>query len=411
MSLDDLSTEPSPDLQTADSPPEQLLPVKIFRPVGIQSVPPRQWVYGRHLIRKHFSLTVAPSGVGKSSLELVDCLSIATGRALLGDAYKANRPMRVLYWNGEDPAQEIERRLEAICHHYGITEEQIGGRFVYLSGRDVPIKIAVDEGGSVRLQKDVIRAVEQTIVGLGIDAAIFDPFVSSHGVNENDNAAMQLVASTWSSIAENTNSAIGLVHHVRKGAHGQFTHTVDDGRGGWRGVGGRTRSARVLNVMTETDASKFGVEQRRKYFWVDYGKSTHTAPQSSFHWFKFVSIDFDNATAEDEADEVGVVTRWTPPNPTENVSVEQIKQAMEMAGDGIYKASSQAKDWFGHAIAEVIGLDLEQKADKARAVALQKDWLKKGYIKVVEKTDPKRREEKEYVAKGFMAELRSAQPA
>ena len=34
-------------------------------------IPPRQWLYGTHLIRGFVSLTVAPGGLGKSSMVLV----------------------------------------------------------------------------------------------------------------------------------------------------------------------------------------------------------------------------------------------------------------------------------------------------------------------------------------------------
>ena len=43
---------------------------------------------------------------------------MASGQNLLGVA--AIRPMRVWYWNGEDPQEELERRVLAICLHYNI---------------------------------------------------------------------------------------------------------------------------------------------------------------------------------------------------------------------------------------------------------------------------------------------------
>jgi hypothetical protein len=82
-----------------------------------RNLPPRRFVYGRHLIERFLSSIVAPGGVGKSSLELVEILAMVTGRPLLG--VKPARRLRVWYWNGEDPKEEIERRIAAICLHYG----------------------------------------------------------------------------------------------------------------------------------------------------------------------------------------------------------------------------------------------------------------------------------------------------
>jgi RecA-family ATPase len=57
----------------------------IFRPP--ETLPRRQWLYGRHYIRRFVSGTVATGGMGKSALALVEALAMATGRDLL-----AHRP-------------------------------------------------------------------------------------------------------------------------------------------------------------------------------------------------------------------------------------------------------------------------------------------------------------------------------
>ena len=63
-------------------------------------IPPRQWIYGRDYIRKFITATVAPAGVGKSSLVIAETLSIVTMRPLLG--VTPSEQARVWYWNGED---------------------------------------------------------------------------------------------------------------------------------------------------------------------------------------------------------------------------------------------------------------------------------------------------------------------
>ena len=84
------------------------------------------------------------------------------------------------------------------------------------------------------------------------------------------------MAKTWAKIAEETNTSIELVHHVRKGAPGVET-TVEDGRGAVALLAA-ARSARVLNVMTESEAEKAGVERRRSHFRVDNGKANLAPP-------------------------------------------------------------------------------------------------------------------------------------
>ena len=90
------------------------------------TLPPREWLYGRHYIRKFCSGTIAPGGTGKSSLVQVEALSMATGLDLLNTPVL--HPLRVWAWNGEDPHEEIMRRVMAACIHFNITAEQIADR-------------------------------------------------------------------------------------------------------------------------------------------------------------------------------------------------------------------------------------------------------------------------------------------
>ena len=46
--------------------------------------PPRDWLYGDILLRKFISMTVAPGGVGKSSLVAVETLAQVTGKRAAG---------------------------------------------------------------------------------------------------------------------------------------------------------------------------------------------------------------------------------------------------------------------------------------------------------------------------------------
>src|SRR5436305_880618 len=45
-------------------------------------IPPRQFLYGGHLIRQFVSTTVAPGGIGKSSLGILEALAMASGKPL-----------------------------------------------------------------------------------------------------------------------------------------------------------------------------------------------------------------------------------------------------------------------------------------------------------------------------------------
>src|SRR4029079_7586317 len=86
----------------------------------------REFLYGKHLIRGYIACDAAPGGVGKSSQVIVDALAMVTRRILLGE--EPEDQLGVWLWNGEDPREEIERRIAAACAFYGISEADIGGR-------------------------------------------------------------------------------------------------------------------------------------------------------------------------------------------------------------------------------------------------------------------------------------------
>jgi RecA-family ATPase len=60
---------------------------------------------------------VAPGGFGKTTLCMGESVAMATARTLLGEQ-PAER-LHVWYHNGEDNLEELQRRLGAICLHYG----------------------------------------------------------------------------------------------------------------------------------------------------------------------------------------------------------------------------------------------------------------------------------------------------
>lgn len=324
------------------------------------SIPPRQWLYGRHLIRKFVSATVAPGGTGKSALAIVDALAMATGRCLIGAEPTA--PLRVWYWCGEDPLEETHRRVAAACMHYGIKEADIGGRLFLDSGRDTPIRIAAQTRSDFEIDAGAVDAIVREARNRGIDVLIIDPFVSSHRVSENDNNAMDAVVKAWASIAERANCAVELLHHARKTGGAEVT--AEAGRGASAMVDA-TRSTRALNRMTAADAARAGVGNHRLYFYVDgaFGKDNLAPPAASRAWFRLVSVDLMNGHDLAPGDSVGVVETWNWPDTVPDLPLDTIRAIQAaVAGKG-YRKDVQGKNWVGYAVANVLGLTISVPGD------------------------------------------------
>jgi RecA-family ATPase len=154
-------------------------------------IPRRSWLYGRHYIRKFTSATIAPGGLAKTSLVLVEAVAIALNRPLLG--IMPTEQTNVWIWNGEDPAEEIERRIAAICQNYEIDGRELEGRLFLNSGRVDPIKLAAVTRGVLALDGQLQDNIAATIAENEIGLSIFDPFISTHTVPESDNTNVDAV--------------------------------------------------------------------------------------------------------------------------------------------------------------------------------------------------------------------------
>jgi hypothetical protein len=357
-----------------------------------KSIPQREFLYGQHLIRKFASAKFAAGGVGKSILALTEAIAMATGRPLLGIA-PAKR-LRVWYWNGEDPQEETERRIAAICLHYGIAAEELEGWLFIDSGRDQQIIIAQQTKDGARIAEPVVKSLVDAMLDAEIDVLIIDPFVSSHRVTENDTMAMDLVAKKWTSIADETDSAVELIHHTRK--TGGAEATVEDGRGA-AAVLYAVRSAQVLNKMTEADGAKAGVDNHRQYFNVENGKVNIAPPPAGKDWYRIVGVSLGNGgQIAPQGDNVGVVVKWKWPDPLDGITGSDFEEAAAAIRAGRWKQNIQAKDWVGRPIARALGLDLDNKSDKAKVKGLIQIWIKAGNLVVVQEKDD-HRELKDFV--------------
>jgi hypothetical protein len=387
-----------PERQSAEEASCLQITAAPFQWCDPQRIPMRRWIYGKHYIRKFVSTTVSPGGVGKSSLGVVEALAIATGRDLLG--VKPDEQTNVWIWNGEDPLEEMQRRIVAAAIHFSIGDQDLLGRLFVNSGRDTEIAIAVQTKSGTEICAPVVEQVIETIMVNKIGLVIIDPFVSSHRVTENDNNAIDRVAKTWAKIADVTGCAIELVHHARKTGGNEVQ--VEDGRGAVALLAA-ARAARVLNGMTEDEASKAGVENRRLHFRVDNGKA-NLSPIDQAQWFKLASVPLGNGPLGSEGDNIGVVTSWAWPDPLENITIADLRAAQRaVAAGGPWREHNQASDWVGKPIAQALRLDPDNKAHKAKVTRLLFVWMATGMFKRVEGRDPKRRDIRTFVEVGQWA--------
>ena len=358
------------------------------------SLPPREFVYGVQYIRKFVSATVAPGGLGKSSLKIAEAVDMASGRGFL---HPVQKPLRVWYWCGEDPLDELEKRVAAVHLHHRIDPRETAGRLFLDSGRDLPIRLVEEAKGETRIAVPIVTALIDALKAAEIDVLIVDPFVATHRVSENDNSKIDSVVDQWKAIADGANVSVEIVHHVRKGQMGQSDYTTDDARGA-KALVDATRSTAVLNLMSDKDAQLAGIQdhERPLHFRVDNGKRNMVPPSQKAVWRRLVSVPLGNG------DYVQAVEAWEMPGIFADVTERHLSEVQRRLGTEARPYDKQAADWVGHLIGEVTGIELDD-GGRQRVGKILDTWIANGAFKVSKERNKAKGRDHQVVRTGALA--------
>ena len=346
-----------------------------------RQLPARQFVWGHAYPRGVVSVTVAPGGLGKSTIITAEAVAMTTGQHLFA---RQTGPRRCWLWNLEDPIDEIYRKVYAIAQHYRLTQEDIADRLLINSGRDEPLILAQTIGGHNMLTP-VADQLTEHIKDNHIDCVIVDPFVSSHQLSENDNVAIDLVVKRWARVASDSNCAIHLVHHVRKD-NGMGGASVADARGASALVDA-ARFVRRLQRMTADEARNAGIEEDDFWRYTREGDSKNnlSPPSADSTWRKLISVELPNG------DSVGVAESWQWPDAFSDVTRNDLEAVQRRVASSEWRENPRAKDWVGIAVAEALNLDASDSYNKAKIRQLLRTWIENGALRVTDKPDKHRK--------------------
>ena len=235
---------------------------------------------------------------------------------------------------------------------------------------------------------DVVTQFSQVY---NIDVVIVDPFVSSHRLNENDNSGMDLVVKAWGRIAEQGHCAVELVHHVRKSQAGQAA-AYGDARGA-SALTDAARHVRRLVKMSPDEAKLADIEENQawRYTREADSKDNLAPPTSDSSWRQMRSVDLPNG------DNVQVVEPWDWPDPFSDVTVEDLAAVKNSLGAEQCRTDVRSKSWFGHAVADVLELDISEPAVKSKVKQLMNIWVENKEFEIYEEYDPKSRKKFNYI--------------
>ena len=268
-------------------------------------IPRRPWIAPGFLLRGAVTLLVGPPSAMKSSLALAWAAALAL-KAEFGRFKPVERATTIVY-NVEDDQHEQRRRLSAVLRQFDAAPADIKGRVIRTGPNQIgTLVVPPDSDGNT--YTPAFRALREGLEQTGASVLIVDPLAELHTAEENDNGAIRRVIAEFRRLAEETNIAVLVLHHTRKGAAAS-PGDPDIARGG-SAVIGAVRVAFTLMPMTESDASDLGVstdfQSRSSYIRLDNAKSNY-APLTDAEWFEKTGYELDNG------EHVGAPIPWKPP--------------------------------------------------------------------------------------------------
>jgi hypothetical protein len=356
-------------------------------------MPPRQWLHGHYMIAGHMTMTAAPGGTGKSTAVMTELLEIAAQKQVTGQ--RIWRPVKVLYINGEDPKDEIERKIIATALHHQLDPKLIDENFVYYSGRD--FRSADDHSGSglklvVREDRDAvpsvpdIEALRKVIEESGAEIVCIDPLSSFHDINENDNSEVRSLMNVLRAIADDLKVSFHMVHHSVKEALGNRPMGHEQARGASAFLDA-CRIVRTMRGLMKEENVRLGLDEKdRSVIKVTIGKG-NLVPRGEGSWaFRMQGFPLDNGDEiYPDGDNVGVIEAIDAGQLTEE-HIDRLAAQVELAGilsniDStkrfrVYKGSGpRHADWIGHCIMGVTDSFPTEKALDTALEVLERDGL------------------------------------
>ncbi len=290
-------------------------------------IPPRDWLIDRILLRNYITTLVARGGTAKSSLSLAMAVSLAAGEDFLQLGIEKRR--KVLLINNEDDADELNRRLWAICIEHGIDRGQLRDWLYIHSGYENPLVIAYAHPELRDHVQGRIARLVTTAWAVDADIIVLDPYSSIHNVSENDNSQQAQVMGILRKVVAKANVGLLLIHHTKKG--NQEAGDADLSRGA-SAVVDASRIVLTLTRATEDHVKELGVSEQEGKALVQLttGKENFALSPTDGWWFRLESVDLG------QGDHVGTVTRFDMQDILEARREEKDRQEIEAhSGDAM----------------------------------------------------------------------------
>lgn len=199
-------------------------------------------------------ITTADGGTGKTTLKLVEAISLALGESFLGFECKA--PGRTLFITGEDTKEKLGAMIGAILKQMKILDDPekvaiVLNSIVVKKDSDLCI-IAKNKNNFITVSSEAIEKVSQAIEDIRPKMIVFDPISSFWGSEALLNDMSKAVAKFMGVLVEKSNACVEVINHMGKQSSNNKDMSQFAGRGG-TGLPSHARVSRVLRPLFEEE--------------------------------------------------------------------------------------------------------------------------------------------------------------
>jgi hypothetical protein len=347
-------------------------------PVGAARIPPRQWAYGKFLLFGCASVIGAVDGGGKGAITVGIILSMITGEPIFGERVWRTGPVAIITY--EDDVEEWHRRIAAACEFYrgkfNLNYEHVIENLHFIEGTQDRISFATKRPSDGAIISDTDE-ISDLMTEIGAVLLVVDPFNHAHALDDgNNNVLIAKVASEMARVAEQTNAAVLVLHHLRKGANG----AADDLLGAVA-LRATFRSCIILAKMEPIVAKDMKLEDHWRYIRITGSKENYAPPPEDSTWFKLESVSLENGTeAYPAGDNMAVATIFTMRSTFEGLDYEKLSMIFDNMNSTVYSPKPQASNWLGDMLMTVGG------RSKTEAKTIITKWTDSGTISTSEYT-------------------------
>lgn len=252
-------------------------------PLWIDTEPlKREELFEGFLIKGIVGGLFAQGGVGKTFFLLCLMISAALGRPLF-KSFRPAKPLRVLAVLGEDPSDEIHRRLRSIFQEYGdISSELLTQNLQLYCGKGAPLmQFANGNPTATAAFKWLKIMVEE----FNPDLIFIDPKSMFYGLDENQNdhntqwVIMLRELTAWG-------ASVVYSHHVTKAMAGSLE--LNGARGGSALVDG-SRLAANMRQLADEDSKRYDIDEPWRYVEFKVTKNSYIPKLPGSIFFKFTT--------------------------------------------------------------------------------------------------------------------------